>query len=224
MKLLIPIDTLKNYKSRDLISVECDYCHKACKRTRQAIQKRFKASNTIFCSRKCYALYLIKEIPCNCKNCTTPFFKKYSQYHKTKNHFCSCRCAGIYNNAHKTKGNNRSKLEIWLEPKLKSLYPKLEFKFNDIKAINAELDIYIPKLKLAFELNGIFHYEDIFKNGRLKTTQSNDNRKFQVCTKKKINLCVIDTSKQRYFKEHTAKQYLDIIAKIIDSKNGAMSR
>jgi hypothetical protein len=34
----------------------------------------------------------------------------------------------------------------------------------------------------------------------------------------KIDLCVIDTTKQRYFKERTAQPFLDIIIKIINSK------
>jgi len=42
------------------------------------------------------------------------------------------------------------------------LYPDLVIHFNKKDAINSELDIYIPSLKLAFELNGIFHYEPIF--------------------------------------------------------------
>ncbi len=88
--------------------------------------------------------------------------------------------------------------------------------YNDKETINAELDIYIPSLHLAFELNGIFHYEDIF--GQLEKTQNNDKRKYQACAEKQIGLCVIDTSKQKYWKEGSSNEFLEIITTIIDKK------
>lgn len=84
--------------------------------------------------------------------------------------------------------------------------------------INGELDIYIPSLKLAFELNGIFHYEPIYNQLQLEKTQNNDQRKFQACLEKGIELCIIDVSKQKYFKESTSQQYLKIITDIINQK------
>ena len=84
--------------------------------------------------------------------------------------------------------------------------------------IDAELDIYIPSLNLAFELNGIFHYEPIFGEKKLNSTKNNDKRKFQACLEKNIELCIIDTSTQKYFKENTSNIYLDIILKITDNK------
>jgi hypothetical protein len=80
----------------------------------------------------------------------------------------------------------------------------------------SELDIYIPSLKLAFELNGIFHYEPIFGNEKLNKIQKNDNNKFLKCQEKNISLCIIDTSSQKYFKEQTSKKILDIIINIIN--------
>ena len=79
-------------------------------------------------------------------------------------------------------------------------------------------DIYIPSLKLAIELNGIFHYEPIFGEDKLKKVQNNDNRKFQACLEKEIEFCIIDTSQQKYFKEKTSQKYLSIITEIIDLK------
>ena len=134
------------------------------------------------------------------------------------NSFCSSTCSATYNNTHKKFGIRRSKLEKWLEEKLIQLYPNLEFHFNRKDTINAELDIYLPSLKLAFELNGIFHYEPIYGDKKLQSTQSNDKRKFQACLEQNIELCIIDVSKENYFKEHISKKYLDIITNIVESK------
>ena len=131
--------------------------------------------------------------------------------------FCSQSCAASYNNTHKTTGTRVSKLEIYLQKNLSRIY-KFEFKFNSKEEINSELDIYIPSLKLAFELNGIFHYEPIFGQEKLAQIQNNDERKFQACLENNIELCTIDASSLKYFKEQKAKKYLDIIINIINSQ------
>jgi hypothetical protein len=139
------------------------------------------------------------------------------------NVFCGKSCAASYNNTHKTHGNRRSKLEIYLEEKFPALYPSLEFHFNRKDAINSELDIFIPSLKLAFELNGIYHYEPIHGKDKLESIQNNDNRKFQACLERDIELCIIDASKLTYFKESNAVPYLNIIRKVIDQKKSTSS-
>ena len=108
------------------------------------------------------------------------FLKTKNQFIKFPNSFCSSTCSGTYNSAHKKFGTRRSKLEKWLEEKLIMSYPSLEFHFNRKDTIYAELDIYIPTLNLAFELNGIFHYEPIFGDKKLQSTQTNDKRKFHL--------------------------------------------
>ena len=80
------------------------------------------------------------------------------------------------------------------------------------------MDIYIPQLKLAFELNGVFHYEPIFGSEKLNQIQNNDGRKFQACLERGIELCIVDTSKLNYFKESNALPYLEIVQKIINYK------
>lgn len=160
----------------------------------------------------------IGKIEINCKECNKKLFKWGNDCKRFVNNFCGRSCACTYRNKHRIKGYNRSKLEIWLEEKLLILYPTLDFKFNEKSAINSELDIYIPSLKLAFELNGIFHYEPIYGQDVLDYIKNNDSRKYQACIEQNIELCIIDTSKQKYRKDSSSQKYLDIIINIIDIK------
>lgn len=168
----------------------------------------------MFCSTNCMYKARITKIKVKCTYCKKILNKIKSQV--TKNNFCNHSCAAKHANSYKTKGTRRSKLEKWLEERLPILYPNLEFKFNSKTEINSELDIYIPSLKLAFELNGIFHYEPIFGQTKLNQIQNNDHRKFQACAEKEISLCIIDVSKIKYFKESTSIPILDIIQNIIN--------
>jgi len=153
--------------------------------------------------------------------CGKKFHRLANQFKKFSNHFCSNSCNATYNNTHKTYGTRRSKLEIWLEQQLPSLYPSLEFHFNRKDAINAELDIYIPSLKLAFELNGPLHYEPIFGPEKLAQIQNNDQRKHAACYEHGIEMCWIDVSSFSYFKPTGAVKYLHMVQSIIDIKSTA---
>lgn len=193
--------------------LKCCYCKKIFRR----YIKEIRLQSKIYCSQKCNGEDRQNKANVKCKQCNNTFAKKISQIKKTKNNFCSKSCAATYNNTHKTKGTKISKLEIWLAEQLPKLYPDLEFHFNRKDAIESELDIYVPSLKLAFELNGIFHYEPIFGQEKLASIQNNDNRKFQACLEKNIELCIIDSSQLKYFKPQKAQKYLDIIYNIINN-------
>lgn len=170
-----------------------------------------------YCSQECKNLSQDTKTDLSCTLCGIPFRRAKSQK-RSPNAFCSKSCSVIYNNTHKTHGTRRSKLETYLEEQLKKLFPTLQFHFNQKDAINSELDIYIPSLNLAFELNGIYHYEPIHGPEKLSSIQNNDQRKFQACLERGIELCIIDTSSLKNFKEARAKTYLDIIQLIIEKK------
>lgn len=202
------------------VILNCYFCKKDFKKyighfnvCKEANQKLF------FCSRRCYGFHItsIKTFKVSCSQCGIEMIRRKSSF-KGKNVFCSQSCGATYNNTHKTHGTRRSKLEVFLEEKLKELYPNLHIVFNGKETINSELDIYIPSLKLAFELNGIFHYEPIYGADKLKSIQNNDTRKFQACLEKGIELCIVDTSKLKYFKISNVQKYLDIISSIINCK------
>lgn len=172
-----------------------------------------------YCSLECFhQKQSLTAIIVMCKNCQKIFNKKPKEVKKSPNHFCSRQCSGSYTVKNRKTGTRRSKLEVYIEKELTRVYPNLKILYNDKTTINSELDIYIPSLKLAFELNGIFHYEPIFGSEKLGQIQNNDERKFQACLEQEIELCIIDISSQKYFKESSSKKFLDIIVTLINKK------
>lgn len=222
-------DTILALKGSDLIEFSCDVCSKTFARTKRQYRAQVshitggsykKAPKRHICSPECFTILKGKGSEVKCAQCGTPTLKSPSEALKSKSgrSFCGSSCAGKYNSAHKTFGCRSSKLERWVAEQLTSLYPELEVHYNRKDAIGSELDIYVPSLKLAFELNGIFHYEPIYGHKTFENIQNNDHRKFAACAEREIGLCVIDTSKQKYFKPSTSQPYLDIIVKIINQK------
>ena len=211
----------KASKSKQFLPLRCLHCNKPFHRTKHIIQiaiLRYPQKTADFCSNSCCQRHTTPLVPFFCQQCNKPISKTPSQSIRSPNHFCCQSCAAKWNNAHKKHGTRVSKLECWLQQQLPLLYPDLEFHFNRTDAINAELDIFMPSLRLAFELNGIFHYEPIYGPEKLSRMQTNDSRKSQACFERGIELCIIDTSHQKYFKEPSAMKFLDIIKNIINSK------
>lgn len=227
---MIPLYTQIDFntaKSIDKLPCECEHCHKTFFKLKKEINcflNGNKNRSIKFCSKQCLSLSNKGRFELLiCLTCGSEFKKLNSQIKKSINHFCSKSCSATHHNKNKKHGTNRSKLELYLEEQLTLLYPNLQIDYNKIDSINSELDIYIPLYKLAFELNGIFHYEPIFGLDKLNKTQKTDSNKFQRCQEQKISLCVIDTSSQKYFKESTSKKYLDIIVNIINQRTSLLT-
>lgn len=160
-----------------------------------------------------------------CEQCGKQKQKPVGGVVKTKHNFCSHHCAKIYQNAHKTTGIRRSKLEVWIEEQIHSTYPNLPLICNDHSAINAELDFYFPTLQFAIELNGIVHYEPIYGPEKLASVQTNDDRKFQSCLEHSIELCIVDVSKiTNDFSPKTSQKYWQPLKEILDKKLVAPER
>ncbi|MBD1937595.1 hypothetical protein [Microcoleus sp. FACHB-68] len=200
------------------VEVVCNYCNQKFMRFVSKYNQDVKKGWRQFCSKECHWLAQSKRKQVVCAYCGTTFIKEEIQIKQTKNNFCSRSCSASYSNRNKTKGNRRSKLEIWLESQLSIIYPALEIHYNRKDAVNTELDIYIPSINLAIELNGIFHYAPIYGKDKLSQIQNNDQIKFQACLEKGIDLCVIDTSSVIYLKIDKAQKYLQIVTQVIENK------
>lgn len=204
------------------LNLKCDLCGKTFQRTKHHhyTAKSYNGFLYDYCSRICGTKANQTGYSVPCSHCGTIIYRRKQQFEKhNQKAFCNYSCSALYNNSRRTCGSGVSKLERWLQTKLINLYPRLNFVFNGNEAINSQLDIFIPSLNLAFELNGPFHYEPIFGKEKLDKIQNNDQRKFQACLERNIELCIIDTSKQKYFKEKTSQPFLDIIVDVISNKH-----
>ena len=220
-----------NLKGKEIVPVMCDYCGKEFSKPKIKVMdckrpiiggdiKNWDWSNIPrdFCTRECLTKSQQSGVIKKCGSCKKDIYIRNALANQSRNRFCSLACSATYTNTHKSHGCSRSKLERWVENQLSIIYPNLEIHYNRRDAINSELDIFLPSLNLAFELNGIFHYEPIFSTERLIKSQNNDLRKMQACLECGIELCVIDTSHQKYFKPDTSQKYLEIISSIINLK------
>ncbi len=208
----------------DLEQLTCDQCGGTFARRKRPKEQERKHQRT-YCSKRCQDEGMMRHATIPCAWCEKPVTRrsKHIRMDKSVHVFCNHSCAASYNNRHKTKGTRRSTLERWMESELRSRYPDLDIVFNGKDAIGSELDILFPSLCLAFELNGIFHYEPVFGQPKLDSVRDNDRRKFAACHEKGIGLCVIDVSTMKRFTEHRATEYLRIVTRIADEAINASS-
>ena len=222
--MLIPMKELKLHKSREkTVPMKCEVCKKIFYTSKHEVQTALSSTrgNLLrFCSLACNGKSTCKKIKIKCCQCGKTVIKKQYDVARMKHSFCSKSCSATFGNLNKNFGlSKRSKLEIWLETKLSEKYPFVKFLFTDRKTLNGlELDIHLPALRLAFELNGIFHYEPVFGRKYLSSIRKRDKEKLEWCSKKGILLYQIDTRKMKAFKENIAAEFLENIIKIITIK------
>lgn len=161
-----------------------------------------------FCSRKCIGNYRDKKVEVKCSNCNKFFLKKLSEIKRAPRHCCSLQCYRILAKYKKNWGSSRSKLEIYVEKRLTEELT-LNISYNDT-SIGYELDIYLPELNFAIELNGITHYKAIYGEEALLKRQENDRLKAEECVKRNIKLIVINVSEDKDNKRTLEKRYNEI--------------
>lgn len=228
MRMLITENELEKLKWKDLVPLECEICHNTFYKTKGLVRRGLKGTRRVSvcgnnCRKKAIGQALFGGyIELICEQCGKKFNRKQAAYntqniYRNKKCFCSRKCVSIW--IAKNGDTTRSKLERWIEEQLTILYPALIIKYNDRETLNGlELDIFIPSLSLAFELNGIYHYEPIYGEEKLAVRKGFDKVKFQDCIAKNIALCVIDISKVKRLKPERDKIYVDIISNLIEEK------
>jgi hypothetical protein len=143
-----------------------------------------------------------------CLECKKQFDKLLKEIKRSPNHFCSLSCSVSYNNRQKKHSIKRSRIEKLAFNVLKENFKDLEIISNDREEIGIELDIFIPSLRLAFEINGVMHYKPIFGDRYLEYRQEMDRKKKERCEQKEIKLISIDVSGMRTFKYSKAYGYV----------------
>lgn len=162
-----------------------------------------------FCSRVCSSKFQDKKDDVECFVCGKQFKKSHYKSKNKPRHCCSLDCVKVLNNNFKDWGSSRSKLEFAIENHLGIIFSVLDIRYNKTDT-GYELDIFIPDLKLAIEINGIHHYENIFKNNRFERTQQIDREKIVKCNELGINLIVIDVSRDGQSKRIQAQRISEV--------------
>lgn len=159
-----------------------------------------------------------------CEGCGKDLKRTTSDLKKMKHGkpYCSKSCRMTHYNAHILPriSYRRSELENMLTTLIRVDFPDLKIMPNDRSTLDGhlEIDIYLPTIPLAIELNGPVHYLPIYGDERLKKVQTKDSRKHLELHERGIALLVLDISKlnskkqQRLFVE---KQYLELIRPLI---------
>lgn len=198
--------------------VECKNCGRQVTKPDGRYNESIKNGWNFFCSISCRYSYQEKgkEIPC--AQCQKLIRKTPAQVRQTiSNVFCSKSCAAFYNNSHKHSGTRRSKLEVFIEQRLREEFPKLDFECNTNHLIGKELDFYFPELRLAIELNGIFHYQPIYGQEKLARIQENDREKARRCVEARIELFVLDVSERIYLTQERRETYWTTVKELVTS-------
>jgi hypothetical protein len=187
------------------VKVKCNMC----KEDFFIKQSRFKKSGQkFFCSRECSSKHHTKKVEVVCLICNKNFLKPFDRIAKRPRHCCSPECAVILVKSLKDWGGRRSKLEIYVEENLKKDF-HLNFLFNET-TIGYELDIYIPEINYAIEINGITHYEPIYGESIFKRRIEIDQQKLEECKNKNIKLDILNVSRDRNYPNILRKRYLEI--------------
>ena len=157
----------------------------------------------MFCTPGCAAKYkgIGHYIDTSCKKCGSMLHvpNKDARKSKSGNNFCSRSCSASYNNLRRVISNSRSSRSLAEDYTIKLItnsFPHLKVVASARLPVTGllELDIWIPELELAIELNGPMHYFPIHGDAKLTKIQNNDLIKQQALTSANIRLIVVDIS------------------------------
>lgn len=205
MKILIDSEQLRETKSRDKVPLMCALCQGVFFKPKNEIQRVIKGNyhgSCDFCSRKCTMDSRKKREFVKCTECNASFEKTLGRI--TNNNFCSQHCHGVFYQKNKKTGFRQSKAELFLIQLISSEFPNLRIEESNRKFIGLELDILIPDIKTAIEINGIVHFLPIYGSDKLNRIQVNDQNKEKLIKEKSFQLISLDISKLKTEKEMNA--------------------
>lgn len=212
INMINSIEEFEIFKGSQKIKLTCNFCNIIFEVTKTDIYARKRGQ---FCTLNCSYNARRKEELVTCLNCDKKFIKKLKEVKRTPNHFCSSSCSATYNNKHKKHGIRRSKMELYLEEKLKLIYGE-SVKFTERDISNYEFDIWFPNNKIAIEINGICHYKPIYGEEKYQKILEKDKFKRNFCKENEIEFLAIDISKIQQFKEQLGDSVLVEILEFID--------
>lgn len=205
MKMLIDHDTLATLRSgKAPVPFECAHCGRTFYVPKYRVLTALKGNSRNkldACGQECaHALLKLSQMV-TCLQCGKTFEKQASQIRKAPNHFCSNSCSAIYNNQRKKRGDvRRSYAETYLSGLIRADFPDLAIQENvrDLLPGGYEIDILIPSLRLAIELNGPIHYFPIHGEAQLHKIQNADIQKQIELQALGYNLLVVDIARIKH--------------------------
>lgn len=210
-----------------MVSITCKNCHKN-KEVKHWRSKELKFFNQGFCSIKCRQEFNKNSVQIvDCPQCKKAFLPLYraTKLNTKYGSFCSksCRMKFYNKNVKIAKSRNKSRPEDLIEQKIKSDFCNLIIKRQDRETLPSELelDIYIPEIKLAIEINGPVHYMPIYGEERLTLVKNKDATKHLEAYHLGISLLTIDVSYWQSKKTQDIKSeeaYQTIIKPLINEK------
>lgn len=85
---------LNSFKSRENISLTCNYCHGSYDKTKHQIQSKLKHTLNNYCSIRCFGDSNKNSLTTNCKHCTKVF--PSVRYRQKDKEFCSTSCSSLF--------------------------------------------------------------------------------------------------------------------------------
>lgn len=97
--MILKTQNVESLKGKDVIILECEYCHKDFESTKAKYLRTFYADTKLrFCSHDCATLSKDTKQEYSCTVCGKIVRRNVSQLRKSKNIFCSQSCAAKHNN------------------------------------------------------------------------------------------------------------------------------
>lgn len=150
-----------------------------------------------------------------CSLCKTKIFRTETDVKNSKSQtfFCKKSCKTKYANQYQITHKPKSRAETILCNLIKEYFPNLLVQENarNILPSKLEIDIFIPSLKLAIELNGPIHYIPMYGQEKLDKVKYKDFLKQSEINQLGLNLIVIDIShlNSRQSTDSFIKEYFD---------------